>query len=104
MYFLSLYTQIVQQHGDILSTASAGLGFRRHGSSQTTAFALQTQYGLIQRSRDASEAASSAGAGAENGGTRDWELAKFKSDMERLPEVTTLCSRQISCAAYTPWH
>ncbi|CAK0782938.1 hypothetical protein CVIRNUC_006133 [Coccomyxa viridis] len=49
-----------------------------------------TQYGLIQRSRDASEAASSAGAGAENGGTRDWELAKFKSDMERLPEEASL--------------
>ena len=60
-------------------------------SSPTPALALQTQYGLIQRSREASGAASLAGAGAENGGTRDWELAKFKSDIERLPEVIALC-------------
>ncbi len=50
---------------------------------------LQVQYGLNLRPKAAAEAAPAAEA-AGNGATttRDWELAKFKADMERLPGVS----------------
>ena len=50
---------------------------------------LQVQWGLNVRPKAAAEAAPAAEEavnGAPN--TRDWELAKFKADMERLPGVS----------------
>ena len=50
---------------------------------------LQVQWGLNLRPKAAAEAAPAAEEavnGAPN--TRDWELAKFKADMERLPGVS----------------
>jgi hypothetical protein len=45
------------------------------------------QYGLIRRPKEAAGAAPTAEPSENGTTTRDWELVKFKSDMERLPEV-----------------
>ena len=59
---------------------------------------LQVQYGLNVRPKAAGEAApaaEAAGNGASN--TREWELAKFKADMERLPGVSSALQCTAPC-------
>jgi len=48
---------------------------------------MQVQWGLNLRPKAEAESAPPAEAAANGVSTRDWELAKFKADMERLPGV-----------------
>ena len=67
-----------------------------YGQARLSACAGQVTYGLVTRARpseqrngDAAEPNGQNGTAGLSVASREWELQKYKQDMERLPEVGT---------------